>query len=386
MDISNNITEDEKTGALKLVKSKEKREVTEDSQESAVRRGVIRFLVVIVDCSAVMNQRDMRPTRLGVVEQVVSSLIDNFFDQNPISQLALVELRDGRAEKISELSGNARHHKAKLEERLKAKRSLGGGQPSIRAGLELAGSMLEIQASYGTREVLMVYGSLSTCDRGDVFQTVGRLSSLGVRVNVVGIAAELYVAKAISAETGGTYTVATQAMMLKDMVLSHISPPPVLEEVVDGRPRKKPAAGMWVGFPTRREGVLPGWQCPRCHSLANSVPSDCAICGLKLLSSSHLARSYHHLFPVPSFEEAPVELRAEATRKEGGREEERECRGCGVPVGEDDDAMACGRCSSVFCALCDGFIHEMLHVCPGCQRGRTAAPRAVGDAGGAGED
>lgn len=60
MDISNNITEDEKTGALKLVKSKEKREVTEDSQESAVRRGVIRFLVVIVDCSAVMNQvRDL---------------------------------------------------------------------------------------------------------------------------------------------------------------------------------------------------------------------------------------------------------------------------------------------------------------------------------------
>ena len=46
--------------------------------------------------------------------QVVSNFIDNYFDQNPISQLAIVELRNGYAEKISELSGNARHHKKKL--------------------------------------------------------------------------------------------------------------------------------------------------------------------------------------------------------------------------------------------------------------------------------
>ncbi len=72
MDISNAITEDEKTGALKLVRQKERRDAAEDQQEeSAVRRGVIRFLVVIMDCSAIMNQRDMRPTRLGVEEQVV---------------------------------------------------------------------------------------------------------------------------------------------------------------------------------------------------------------------------------------------------------------------------------------------------------------------------
>ena len=70
MDISNVITEDETTGALKLVRQKEKRNIAAGSQESAVRRGVIRFVVVIMDCSAIMNQRDMRPTRLGVVEQV----------------------------------------------------------------------------------------------------------------------------------------------------------------------------------------------------------------------------------------------------------------------------------------------------------------------------
>jgi len=51
----------------------------------------------------------------------------------------------------------------------------------------------------------------------------------------------------------------------------------------------------------RTQGLLQGWECPRCHVLAKDVPSDCEVCSLKLLSSSHLARSYHHLFPVSPF-------------------------------------------------------------------------------------
>ncbi len=30
------------------------------------------------------------------------------------------------------------------------------------------------------------------------------------------------------------------------------------------------------------------------------------VCGLKLLSSAHLARSFHHLFPVPAYAEIPA--------------------------------------------------------------------------------
>jgi len=65
----------------------------------------------VLDCSESMNQRDMRPSRMEVVAQVVKTFIDNFFDQNPISQLAIIELRDSAANRITELSGNARNHK-----------------------------------------------------------------------------------------------------------------------------------------------------------------------------------------------------------------------------------------------------------------------------------
>ncbi|KAJ1487509.1 Ssl1-like-domain-containing protein [Baffinella frigidus] len=176
MQLGNLLEEDARTGQLRLIVPNASSRSAEGSvgEGAAVRRGVIRFLVVVIDASESMNQRDMRPSRIGVASQVVSTFIDNFFDQNPISQLALVELRQGKAEKITELSGNARHHRGRLEERVVASRGVGGGQASIRAGLEIAAQMLEMQASYGTREVLLVYGSLSSVDNGDIFETVRR--------------------------------------------------------------------------------------------------------------------------------------------------------------------------------------------------------------------
>lgn len=45
----------------------------------------------------------------------------------------------------------------------------------------------------------------------------------------------------------------------------------------------------------------------RCKARVADIPSSCHICRLTLVSSPHLARSYHHLFPVPAF----VELSSE---------------------------------------------------------------------------
>ena len=48
-----------------------------------------------------------------------------------------------------------------------------------------------------------------------------------------------------------------------------------------------------------------GFTCPRCKARVIDLPSTCHVCGLTLVSSSQLARSYHHLFPVKSFVEVP---------------------------------------------------------------------------------
>jgi hypothetical protein len=42
--------------------------------------------------------------------QLLEGFIDEFFDQNPISQMGLIITKNKRAEKISELAGNPRKH------------------------------------------------------------------------------------------------------------------------------------------------------------------------------------------------------------------------------------------------------------------------------------
>jgi transcription initiation factor TFIIH subunit 2 len=77
-----------------------------------------------------------------------------------------------------------------------------------------------------------------------------------------------------------------------------------------------PAADlMMMGFPTRLPDASPpslcvchaemrsqGFLCPRCMSKLCDVPTDCDVCGLMVVSAPHLARSYHHLFPVKPYE------------------------------------------------------------------------------------
>lgn len=67
-----------------------------------------------------------------------------------------------------------------------------------------------------------------------------------------------------------------------------------------------------MGFPTLVHAAYPGlcschsklksvgFTCPRCKSRICDVPTECKVCGLTVVSSPHLARSYRHLFPVRS--------------------------------------------------------------------------------------
>ena len=56
-----------------------------------------------------------------------------------------------------------------------------------------------------------------------------------------------------------------------------------------------------------------GYTCPQCKARVAELPSLCHVCGLSLVSSPHLARSYHHLFPVKPFAELAPDALAAAT-------------------------------------------------------------------------
>lgn len=99
---------------------------------------------------------------------------------------------------------------------------------------------------------------------------------------------------------------------LKELVLEHAPPPPAIAEFAI-------ANLIRMGFPQRAaEGVISicschkeakvggGYTCPRCKARVCELPTECRICGLTLVSSPHLARSFHHLFPITPFDDVPL--------------------------------------------------------------------------------
>lgn len=70
---------------------------------------------------------------------------------------------------------------------------------------------------------------------------------------------------------------------------------------------------LMMGFPSRVTDPKPslcachsrpttgGYLCSRCSSKVCSLPITCPACSLTLILSTHLARSYHHLFPLQNW-------------------------------------------------------------------------------------
>ena len=46
--------------------------------------------------------------------------------------------------------------------------------------------------------------------------------------------------------------------------------------------------------------------CPRCYNRTSEIPTQCCVCRVQLNSSSHIARSHHHLFPVSNYDEIAI--------------------------------------------------------------------------------
>ncbi|KAJ1859185.1 hypothetical protein GGH12_002931 [Coemansia sp. RSA 1822] len=330
---------------------------------AVVQRGIIRHVMLVIDQSESMSVRDMTPTRIHATLLLLEKFITEFFDQNPISQLSIITTKDGLAERLTEMSSNPVDHITAL--RKKANRDL-AGEPSIQNALELGMHALRRVPSHGLREIICVVGSLTTCDPGDIEQTLHALKHAKVRVSMVHLAAEVYVLKRICKETGGEFAVAMDEDDMKDSLFECVPPPAMAQgrALADMARMGFPAKANCTHVPTpcacHHELSFSGFVCPRCKAKVCSLPTDCDVCGLALVSAPHLARSYHHLFPEENFKEAGTRAGA--------------CFGCGaesVAKRPDDKVHApvrfeCPDCSRAFCLACDIFIHETLHNCPGC--------------------
>lgn len=85
------ILKEDESGSLKatiddiLFKAKRKRIYEHHGQ---VRLGMMRHLYVVVDGSRTMEDQDLKPNRLTCTLKLLEYFVEEYFDQNPISQVS----------------------------------------------------------------------------------------------------------------------------------------------------------------------------------------------------------------------------------------------------------------------------------------------------------
>ncbi|KAK3672929.1 hypothetical protein LTR78_007282 [Recurvomyces mirabilis] len=366
-----------------------------------LQRGIIRHTLLVLDLSTAMNEKDLRPTRHLLTIKYTIMFVREFFEQNPISQLGILGMREGLAIRVSDMSGNPNDH-------ISALKILRGtepkGNPSLQNALDMARAALYHTPSHGTREVVIILGALLSSDPGDIHDTIKACIRDRIRVRIIGLAAQMHICAEICRKTNGGdenyYDVAIDEVDYKQQLMA-ITTPPVLR-VTDADSSdtqgKNQSALLMMGFPSRIveekatlcacHGNLTrgGYLCSRCKAKVCNLPATCPTCDLTLILSTHLARSYHHLFPLRNWSEVSwSRARTKGTTQ---------CYGClssfpAVPKqhevanGTEHDQGAaktkraegasessryeCEACGDHFCIDCDVFCHEVVHNCPGCQ-------------------
>ncbi|XP_061393555.1 general transcription factor IIH subunit 2 [Musca vetustissima] len=350
-----------------IQKAKRKRQAQKTMQN---KLGMMRHLYLMLDCSESMSVPDLKPTRLLCTLKLLEKFIEEFFDQNPISQMGLIVLKGKRAEKVTELTGTAKLHLKALDGLQKINLV---GEPSLQNGLDLALKTLKVVPSHASREVLIIMGSLTTCDPIDINLTIDALKQESIRCSVISLSAEIHVCRHLTQQTGGTYGAVLDDSHYRDQLLSHVDPPPAAQTQEnslikmgfpharqdEGKEKDPPLSMCMCHIENADEPskiTSGGFHCPQCHSKYCELPVECQTCGLTLVSAPHLARSYHHLFPVQNFTELIYNGQAAI------------CYACQKPLTEatDKNVYRCEACSQIFCLDCDIFIHETLHTCVGC--------------------
>jgi transcription initiation factor TFIIH subunit 2 len=390
------------------------------------QRGIIRHVVLVLDLSEAMMEKDMRPNRFITMINYTQDYIREFFEQNPISQMSVLGMHDGVCIRISELSGNPAEHVAAIQGlRSKEDGKEPKGSPSLQNALELARATLYHTPSHGTREVIVVFGSLLSLDPGDIHTTVKACVRDRIRVSIIGMSARLKICTEIVTRTNAgddsEYTIATDQEMLKELLLATTTPPvirqaaPVATAPVLPQAQDSVAALMMMGFPSRvvedqltmcachGNLTMGGYTCSRCSAKVCSLPITCPSCQLTLLLSTHLARSYHHLFPLrnwatvswsraiekgskecvgclSSFNDPPsLKERTEAEMNGETNGAKRDEEDSEEQKASESGRYECRACESHFCIDCDMFAHMVLHNCPGCLGRLDTGPAVSGD-------
>ena len=135
--------------------------------------------------------------RMKLIQDQTIDFINDFFVQNPLSQLSILATYESTCRILTPLSCNVQDHVKKIK-------SLSledhGGEPSLESSLSIATAILGngeknpgLAQISTTKEVLIVYGSLTTCDNSPIYKTLNLVRDSKIKVSIIGLGAKVFV-------------------------------------------------------------------------------------------------------------------------------------------------------------------------------------------------
>lgn len=323
-------------------------------------RGLIRSVVILIDLSEDgLSPREFNSPRIRIFTDSLINFAKEFFDANPLSQMAIVGMYEGKGHLISPLCGSVDLH----IKCLKTLDSLSfAGDASLQNGLIVGINLLKTAAKSSTKEILVIYGSLHTCDAAPLEGTITNLKKWKFVVNVIGFGASVFFLKNLAEQTGGTYFVPLTSDHFVDLLMANNEPPEWSEEMerVPMVPfgfaqahSDNPAFDLTEIMQSIKIQVLPkygGYTCPNCHTRIYALPVYCPVCDLLVITPGHITRSTIHKMTLEEFIEVD---RADS------------CACCTRLV--EGTMNQCPKCANNFCKVCNEFIHDQIRFCPCCK-------------------
>jgi len=230
-------------------------------------RDMIRYVYVVLDASRWMRTKDptLPPgTRLEMIIGLLQEFVQAYFDENPLSHLGFILVKDGEAEILTPLSSNLKSQKMALQSigpmiaaEGNSSTRAAGGEFSLQNGLEVAGRSLGHQPRHGSREIVVITAALSTCDPGSILtETLPRLQQASIRVSCFELSAELHICRKVAEETKGSMGVCLDKAHCREWLRQQTVPPPSFRK--DTTQGHGPVCDMIsMGFPTRIVSEVP---------------------------------------------------------------------------------------------------------------------------------
>lgn len=305
-----------------------------------LQRGIVRRVLIVLDMSSAVEERDLLPSRKYYVKKAVVKFFKSFTESNPLSTVGLAVVSEGTSYLVSSIIGEAEEiesHITQIE---------GTGSFSLGAAFETVNDFF--QGCSFLKEVIFVISGFSFLGKSPLFLK-NHLINRGIIMHTIHMAGEMEILKRISKESGGVFGVVNSPEDLSVLLGLICIPPP--------HSASARLSMLRIGFPSViNENTICachlelkewGYECPFCTTKVCNVPGVCPICENILSAPVHLLKALHWSNSAPIY-----------TAGDKGT-----CEGC-MKAGAI--LHSCPECTHRLCAECTGFIRQELNFCIFC--------------------